>query len=733
MKQVVFLRFFYLLSKECILREIETLLPFRMYYCAAANDISVLDALERHLAPIKQEGWLETWHEREAQTGGNWEQERVTRLDYSQLVVALVSPQLFSDKSCFLLIEEALARHRRGQTVFLPVLVQAIDLQNAPFRSLSSLPSNGVPIMSWPNPSEGLAQTAVEIRQVVEVLHRRLDLAAHPVTPFLASPSISPQPPILTPAELGEFSAFTNAYSGFATVPSPMPPSIPSQPTVVTPQSGPSFARAYSGLPTVPSSIPPTIPSQPTVVTPQSGPPFTSAYSGLPTVPSSMSSSIPSQPMVVPPYSNRSPTFTDGYVNSPATLYSASPGIVPPTVAVPYPSEPANVNAVEMSDSTATQLVQSGKVARRQPRSRRTVLLGLAGLGGVAALGIGGFLFFRSHPVQPFHTIKLNLPLPIIYHGHTDFVTSIAWSPDGKRLASAGADKTVRIWDLTANAPIFTYFGHSGAVLSVAWSPDGKRLASAGADKTVHIWDLHSKQAIFTYSGHSDTVNSVAWSQDKKRLASASADKTVQIWDLHSAQPLFIYRGHKNTVTSVGWSADGRRLASSSADKTAQIWDLHSAQPLFTYSGHQDIVTNLAWSPDGKRVASASADKTAQVWDTHSTKALYTYPGHYDIVTGIIWSPDGKQLASASADKTVQIWALHAKRASFIYYGHSDIVTSLDWSSDGKTLASGSHDNTVQVWNTDVKQPTPTATATATPKASATPKKKTTPTPTPTP
>src|SRR6266581_3722232 len=162
---------------------------------------------------------------------------------------------------------------------------------------------------------------------------------------------------------------------------------------------------------------------------------------------------------------------------------------------------------------------------------------------------------------------------------------------------------------------LYTYRGHSALVNAVAWSSDGKRIASGGDDRTVQVWDAADGGHAFTYRGHSDVVDTVAWSSDGKRIASASYDQTVQVWDAADGGHAFTYQGHSNLVEAVVWSPDGKHIASASFDKTVQVWDAADGGHVFTYREHSDVVDTVAWSPDGKRIASGSYDRTVQVWE----------------------------------------------------------------------------------------------------------------------
>jgi WD40 repeat protein len=283
--------------------------------------------------------------------------------------------------------------------------------------------------------------------------------------------------------------------------------------------------------------------------------------------------------------------------------------------------------------------------------------------------------------------------------GHSDFVRSVVFSPDGTKLASGSADGTVRVWDMATGQVEHTLEGHSDWVWSVAFAPDGSKLASGSDDRTVRVWDMTTGQVERTLEGHSDWVRGVAFSPDGSRLASGSEDRTVRVWDVVTGQAECTLEGHSDRVWSVVFSPDGTKLASGSADRTVRVWDMITGQVDRTLEGHSDWVRSLVFSPDGSKLASESEDRTVRVWDVATGQVERKLEGHSNWVRSIAFSPDGSRLASGSEDGTVRVWDVVTGQVERKLEGHSDWVRSVDFSPDGSKLASGSGDKTVRVWN----------------------------------
>jgi hypothetical protein len=239
---------------------------------------------------------------------------------------------------------------------------------------------------------------------------------------------------------------------------------------------------------------------------------------------------------------------------------------------------------------------------------------------------------------------------------HTEPVSSITFSPDGKKLASGSWDRTVKLWDVATGQELATLEGHKARITSIAFSPDGKKLASGSWDRTVKLWDVTTGQDFANFNEHTSKVFCVAFSPDGKKLASGSEDRTVKLWDVVTTQELATLKGHAHQVLSVIFSPDGKKLASGSRDHTVKLWDVATSRELATLKRHADWVQSVAFSPDSKRLASGSWDFTVKLWDMITKQELTTLKGHASRVYSIAFSPDGKRLASGSQDHTIKFW-----------------------------------------------------------------------------
>lgn len=309
----------------------------------------------------------------------------------------------------------------------------------------------------------------------------------------------------------------------------------------------------------------------------------------------------------------------------------------------------------------------------------------------------------RTHvpqePQPPKRESEISSTVEIL-EGHTKWVRSLAFSPDGMTLASASRDNTIRLWNVVANKHQRTLRGHTNWVVSVAFSPDGRTLASGGGsgDKTIRLWNVASGSTEQTLTGHANWVSSVVFSPDGGTLASGSGDNTIRLWNVGTGTHEQTLTGHTNWISSIAFSPDGATLASVSSDKTIRLWNVGTGTHHRILWKHSHYITSVAFSPDGKTLASGSGDGTIRLWDAATRTHNRTLRGHTGRVRSVAFSPDGQTIASGSEDTTIRLWNAITGTHKRTFSEHTDSVFSVAFSPNGKMLASASADKTIRLW-----------------------------------
>ncbi len=310
------------------------------------------------------------------------------------------------------------------------------------------------------------------------------------------------------------------------------------------------------------------------------------------------------------------------------------------------------------------------------------------------AVGAGEPLAGREPPAS---WIRLEAPagaddqaLLRIFAGHTDYVRSVAFSPDGQLVLTGSDDYTARLWETSSGKLLSTLQGHTFRVTSVAFSPDGRMILSGSMDGTARLWETSSGKLLSTLQGHTHAVNvsSVAFSPDGQLVLTGSSDGTARLWETSSGKLL-------STSRAVPFSPDGRMILSGLMNKTARLWETSSGKFLSTSQRHTDYVTSVAFSPDGQLVLTGSSDGTARLWETSSGKLLSTSQ-----VSGMAFSPDGQLVLTGSSDYTARLWEASSGKLLSTLQGHTHHVSSVAFSPDGQLVLTGAWDNTARLWET---------------------------------
>jgi small GTP-binding protein len=256
--------------------------------------------------------------------------------------------------------------------------------------------------------------------------------------------------------------------------------------------------------------------------------------------------------------------------------------------------------------------------------------------------------------------VRSDLPLGIklvrTLRGHAGWIGRIAWSPDGRMLASPSQDESIRLWDAGTGECLRTLEGHSSTVYSVAFDPTGATLVSGSEDKSVKLWEAASGRLLRTLKGHNDGVVGVAFDSKRRQIASGGYDNTVKLWEARTGRLLRSLEGHQSIIISVAFDSAGRQLASGGMDKMIKLWEIARGRLLRTLEGHSAYVWSVAFNPTGRQIASGSSDKTVKLWDTATGRLLRTLEGHTARVQDVSFSSDGRCLASKSGDGSIRLW-----------------------------------------------------------------------------
>lgn len=297
--------------------------------------------------------------------------------------------------------------------------------------------------------------------------------------------------------------------------------------------------------------------------------------------------------------------------------------------------------------------------------------------------------------------------------GHTSLIWSVAFSPDGKTLASGSGDGKIKLWDITTRTNIATlngrdfgiqYYIQPHQIYSVLFSPNGKVLASSGGLGVVVLWNVTTKQVIASFRNRGTALSSV-YSPDGKILAITSS-YVINLWDVKTLTNIATLEGHTGLIRDLAFSPDGKILASGAQDGTVRLWDITRKRTIAILDRHNRTAHSVVFSPDGKTLASGDWHHI-RLWDIETKQQIAVFTASPYSADCLTYSPDGTLLASA-AWRQIRLWDVKTLTNIASFSGHTDEIQTIAYSPDGKILASGSSDDTIKLWDVSLYTTPPT-------------------------
>jgi WD40 repeat protein len=286
-----------------------------------------------------------------------------------------------------------------------------------------------------------------------------------------------------------------------------------------------------------------------------------------------------------------------------------------------------------------------------------------------------------------------------ILKGHELVIFRARFSSDGKKIITSSQDGSARLWDVETGNLDGRLVGHTSFVFDTNMSPDGRYFATASDDHTIRMWETAQRSNSQTLSGHEDAVTSVAYSADGRYVLTGSADRTARIWAAETGQPIRILHGHGGGVTSVAFSRDGKHIITASQENLARIWNAETGYTTTLLFGHKGSIRRVAFSPDGRRAATASTDTTARIWDIETGATVLELKGHSRGVLSVAFSADGRHLLTTSSDNSARIWDTENGQPIVTLASPADAIAGAEFSPDGRLIVTNHTDGTGYIWD----------------------------------